>query len=699
MIADRSLLVSWLIVCALFFCIGSAHECYGEDSPAKSSANNFGLPCLAPLLFEARKGTAPLSISEAFFDGPFYRVADPGEIPGYPLFGDGISDPPEIRNLLALGWQQLHAFRPGDASKTFREIVARDPENVFGFLGLALTNLERPRYARTFFNHGKSVAIGTPESSSHWFPAIESLIGASEKNDASWVPTLERIGLKTRDPQLQAWIIRQLILDEAKREIPIQTRLGVHHLLESTRVQAPKLTLPHYEALLWVSQPDAAMAPPFPQPIEMLSVNPARILSEFHFRNGDSEIAISMLHSTVAAELETLKQSGKLPDEGGDLGSNWASLARMLSESGRVEEALTEAKKLSRFPLNKNLIENQLWWKPQDQSCRREGQRALASILINHRRWNQLKSEIESGSLRTLPREKKWFLQSLASMQNGEGFVTTPGSDLEKYASWLRGPEGDVPPSAISGIAPIHLGSQRLLQNRPGEALAILRPLPRSFLRDFLMIQSEQLAGRKKEALFLFTKQFQRELSQADSAFRDNKIWEELTGKAFTAEEKKTDSTQPNLSWEPKKAPSWKLSDAAGNTYSAESLRGKPTVLIFFLGGGCPLCMKQLSTFAPWDSKFEEAGIQIITVSTDAPLPGGREASNINDFPFPILHDESLSVFKQFGVFDEFEKWPMHGTVFLSSQGDILWRDISHEPFLSPTALLEESKRLLSSFD
>jgi alkyl hydroperoxide reductase subunit AhpC len=69
--------------------------------------------------------------------------------------------------------------------------------------------------------------------------------------------------------------------------------------------------------------------------------------------------------------------------------------------------------------------------------------------------------------------------------------------------------------------------------------------------------------------------------------------------------------------------------------------------------------------------------------------------SENEDFPFPIIADPALQVFKEYRAYDDFEGKPLHGTFLIDGAGRILWQDIAAEPFSNPGFLLDEAKRLL----
>ena len=79
------------------------------------------------------------------------------------------------------------------------------------------------------------------------------------------------------------------------------------------------------------------------------------------------------------------------------------------------------------------------------------------------------------------------------------------------------------------------------------------------------------------------------------------------------------DSLGPLL-WKPTPAPAWHLATAEGQPVGSDQYAGKPYVLIFFLGKGCPHCVRQLQAFEPQAAAFTAAGLPIVAISTDTPL-------------------------------------------------------------------------------
>jgi peroxiredoxin/tetratricopeptide (TPR) repeat protein len=151
--------------------------------------------------------------------------------------------------------------------------------------------------------------------------------------------------------------------------------------------------------------------------------------------------------------------------------------------------------------------------------------------------------------------------------------------------------------------------------------------------------------------------------------------------------------------WSPPSALPWELPDAAGKTLSLSDYRGKPVLVIFYLGHGCLHCVEQLNSFAPKVEEFARAGISLVAISTDPIEDLKRSQDKYNSgerFPFPLVSDEKLEVFKRYRVYDDFEDLPLHGTFLIDAQGRVRWQDISYEPFTDPDFVLAEARRLLA---
>ena len=152
--------------------------------------------------------------------------------------------------------------------------------------------------------------------------------------------------------------------------------------------------------------------------------------------------------------------------------------------------------------------------------------------------------------------------------------------------------------------------------------------------------------------------------------------------------------------WEPSSAPAWSLIDHESQPVSQESLLGEPVVVIFYLGAGCLHCVEQLGKFAPRYDDFAKLGIEVVGISTDPPAKLQQAHQNYNGkFPFRLLSNDDLTVFKVYRCFDDFEEKPLHGTFLISPDGHILWHDLGADPFMDVDFLLSEARRALPLYE
>ncbi len=150
--------------------------------------------------------------------------------------------------------------------------------------------------------------------------------------------------------------------------------------------------------------------------------------------------------------------------------------------------------------------------------------------------------------------------------------------------------------------------------------------------------------------------------------------------------------------WRPSPAAPWTLTDLNGQAVSLADYRGKPVVVISYLGFGCLHCVEQLQAFAPRISEFKAAGIDVVAISNETPeqlREGLAKHSPSGDFPIRLLPDPEMKTFRANHAFDDFENEPLHGTFLIDGQGLVRWQDIGFEPFKDVDFLLKESQRLL----
>ncbi len=92
------------------------------------------------------------------------------------------------------------------------------------------------------------------------------------------------------------------------------------------------------------------------------------------------------------------------------------------------------------------------------------------------------------------------------------------------------------------------------------------------------------------------------------------------------------------------------LLDAAGQSFDLNAaVSSKPTILVFYRGGWCPFCSKQLAGIQEIEQDIRKMGYQIVAVSTDSP-ENLKNTETKQKLTYTLLSDADLSISKQFGI-------------------------------------------------
>ncbi|XOV79852.1 MAG: peroxiredoxin-like family protein [Aestuariibacter sp.] len=75
----------------------------------------------------------------------------------------------------------------------------------------------------------------------------------------------------------------------------------------------------------------------------------------------------------------------------------------------------------------------------------------------------------------------------------------------------------------------------------------------------------------------------------------------------------------------------------------------KPTVLVFYRGGWCPYCSRQLAELRNAEEKIIELGYQIVAISPDSPQRLQEQALS-SEFDVTLLSDSNLDTIADFGL-------------------------------------------------
>lgn len=110
----------------------------------------------------------------------------------------------------------------------------------------------------------------------------------------------------------------------------------------------------------------------------------------------------------------------------------------------------------------------------------------------------------------------------------------------------------------------------------------------------------------------------------------------------------KPEDISPLLNGE--KIPMADLPDASGKPVNLnQAVAARPTILVFYRGGWCPYCSKQLAGLQEILPDLKSTGYQLIAISTDDPEHLSMSASK-EKLDYTLLSDADLAVAKQFGL-------------------------------------------------
>lgn len=90
--------------------------------------------------------------------------------------------------------------------------------------------------------------------------------------------------------------------------------------------------------------------------------------------------------------------------------------------------------------------------------------------------------------------------------------------------------------------------------------------------------------------------------------------------------------------------------DAGGKSFDLNAkITERPTILVFYRGGWCPFCNKELAGLQAIQGNLVKMGYQLIAISTDSPENLSKSAGK-HQLSYTLLSDADLNVSKRFGI-------------------------------------------------
>jgi peroxiredoxin len=99
-------------------------------------------------------------------------------------------------------------------------------------------------------------------------------------------------------------------------------------------------------------------------------------------------------------------------------------------------------------------------------------------------------------------------------------------------------------------------------------------------------------------------------------------------------------------------APDAELLDSSGTkTRLLATIGSERRLVVFYKGGWCPSCNRQIHEFGSQFADFKKRGVGIVAISVDTPAYGAKTAKEYG-LPFPLLSDSNLVAHKAYRVVD-----------------------------------------------
>ncbi|QIF05912.1 redoxin domain-containing protein [Roseimicrobium sp. ORNL1] len=683
-------------------------------SPAALSAAGKSEPvqCLSALAWQREQDyVKPANDEAAFRGGPF---ALPKREDAKPLPA-GLSlpvtasispstavDKAEVELRIAAGVRALHAFADGEAECWFRDAARLDPQCAAAWLGLAMANEKLPSRALYFLEKAKVAQAQTPHEGA-WMAAYDTFFQTSKSADL--LERLEKLSGELQkladaegkeDRCAASFALRYRIIRANIARIPLSDAQEIEERYDAWTREEGGDALVFYPVLLWLKFDAAKAAQHTRALIEKHGGAAAwRLAAEPKLALGNYKEAAACLGAALSKAMEASSASSSEKET--TILEYATALAWCQFHGGHPSQAVSQASELVGLPRKPGFT----GLEAVDDAAESGYLGALqlrAQMWMASGNWVALADDAtaaaaDAGEKGLLVRAHQYYWAALASaaLSRGKEWQSAK-ADLGKVAEEIaRTPYLTRHAEVVSGYVRGAEAFGNLVQGR-------ITP----FMKDIAHVPGFVLAPWMSKAGAATAAQ-----AMVDNALKEHPGSEPLLHVASVLKAKGSvlDEVQvPGIIYGPyhrelPAQPAVSLPDKSGAVHALAEFKGRPVLVIFFLGQGCAHCVEQLQKFRPLVGAYEQAGIPIVAIGTDSveklaeSLGPGPERNP--DLPYLILSDEPMAAFKAWKCYDEFLQKPLHGTFLLDAGGSVLWSDISHDPYTQASYLLGECQRLL----
>ncbi len=698
------------------------------------------------------------------------HAADP--LPGHSTHGDAFDEGPrqaavlmdgcgkvnfaittsklEAQRFFNQGVGQLHGFWYFEAERSFRQVLALDPECAMAYWGCAMANVNNEKRAAEFIKKAVEKKEKATKREQLWIEALANFYRDTKKEKKSrqmeFIKDMEAIINQSPD-DLEARTFLAWAIWHAKEDgVPMVSRETVNALIEQVLAKEPMHPAHHYVIHLWDDDnPSRALASAAkcgqaaPDIAHMWHM-PGHIFSKVS-RLDDAEW---QQDAAIRVDHAYMIRTQILPDQIHNYAHNSEWLIRTKNQLGHAHEAVAIARNLIEIPrhprfntmnngkesasfgrtrLLETLLKFEMWDEvtaldgspyldvTQNPSFEANRLRALGIAAFFKKDHDALKKNLDAltalkennPAKKDKPEKndtKKPKLKNNA--MNELRMLDAIMSDKRVEAAKLLDEPGD---TSKERLIRCHL----MIENKE-KALKLASQLPQDAPGIALRVDVLVNCDKVDEAKAQFEK-LQTVAATMDEDLPISKRMNDLAPRlGFTSAWRKPtalkadsgirptlDSLGPML-WHPWNAPSFTLTNLEHHPATLKDHAGRPVVVLFYLGHTCGHCVEQLKAFAAASSDFSSAGIEIIAIGCEPVDELGATRSlcgDNNSASLELLADPEMKAFREWRCYDDFEGMPLHGAFLVDAQNRVRWADISSEPFKDTGFLLDEAKRLL----
>ncbi|MBG88853.1 MAG: alkyl hydroperoxide reductase [Verrucomicrobiales bacterium] len=707
-------------------------------------------------------------------------------------------DNEEAQAFFNQGIGQLHGFWYFEAERSFRQALALDETCVMAYWGMAMSNPNNKKRARSFISNAKKKAKDLTKREKMYIDATARFLEEDKRSDKE--RQIEVNGdfqkiMEAFPDDLEAkafWAVKRW---KHRSKDRIKKKEDVDKVVKEVHAKNPLHPAHHYRVHLWDSSGLATNA--LDSAASIGKSGPAiahlwHMAGHTYSRLYRFSDAAWQQEASARTDHGYMIKNHVLPDQIHNFAHNNEWLIRNLNNIGSASRAVSLAKNMVELPrhpkyntfkkgsanygyarMMETMVRYEMWndlaelskthyltkTDNKNQEMRRhhalalayynlgdtkKAAKELAAVQVLHAaEEKRKKDEAAAKKKREEEAKKKREAEAKKAGEKKEDGLKTKAPAKKKSSSRRPPRSGYLSTLANASMAIQELGVHRYLaEGKTKEALAELGrakrmdPVRRSWLYDLagdreeaIKVSKAGLARKKGQVVPLanYTRllwrdgqeeaaieQFKKMRKLAAEADLRAPIFRELAVVAIEAGfeedwrpklQRKSDFGQrPDLDslgpfrWTAPKAQGWSLPDANDKQVSLSDYDNRAVIVIFYLGSGCTHCIEQLSVFAPLSDEFKKLGVSLVGIGTDdrkGLVKSAKLAADKGGFPFPLLADPDMNVFRKYRAYDDFEKMPLHGTFLISPNGKVLWQDISFEPFTETEFLLNEAERLL----